>query len=79
MIDKDKIVKLVKLANNNSSEHESNSSAREVCRILERENWEGLFKVIKPILPKHKPYSKPGRVSDPIREQGKYDPFGTRK
>lgn len=39
MTKKDLIIKLTKLANNNPNEHEANSAARRVCRLLEECNF----------------------------------------
>src|SRR5688572_7856116 len=40
-MEKDKLIKLIKLANNNPSEGEANAAARKVCRLLAESdfNW----------------------------------------
>ncbi len=82
MIDKEKLAKFIRLANNNSNENEANRAARTVCKILELENWEEMLTVLQqrnttPNPKKnYKPWARPNKISDPIKDQGKYDPFG---
>lgn len=60
-IDKDLIIKLIRLANNNSNEHEANLAARRVCLMLRDYKFEFFVppSIFNPIPPRPSRTGKP--------------------
>lgn len=74
-MDKDLIIKLAKLANNNPNENEANAAARKVCRLLAEDNFKGLGSS-NPVIISTPPHPNRPPYEPPKPERTPWDPVG---